>query len=55
MNILYKNENIKVVKTADNVKITHAGVRSIYKDQSNGQRYVKCFAKWWKFPQEVEY
>ena len=41
-------------KTNRTVKVVRVGVRRIYKD-SRGQLWVRCFKKWWKFPQEVEY
>ncbi|AGG57887.1 hypothetical protein VPBG_00115 [Vibrio phage helene 12B3] len=55
MKIQYKNKDLDVVKTSNKVNILRAGVRNTYKDSSNSQHYVKCFSKWWRFPQEVSY
>lgn len=45
---------INRIKTNRTVKPIRVGKRNIYKDAS-GQEWVKCFNKWWKFPQEIEY
>lgn len=36
------------------VKPVRVGVRKIHQDEK-GQHWVKCFNKWWKFPEEIEY
>ena len=55
MKISYQNKTLNVVKTSSKVSVTSVGIRSIYQDLASSQRYVKCFSKWWKFPQEIEY
>lgn len=55
MKIKYQNKSLEVVKTKSLVKVTRVGIRTVYKDKAGLQQYVKCFSKWWKFPQEVEY
>ena len=41
-------------KTERTVKPVRVGLRTIYKDDA-GKLWVKCFNKWWKFPEEIEY
>lgn len=55
MKVAYKNTPINIFKTESKVNIVRVGVRSIYEEQGTSQQYVKCFSKWWKFPQEIEY
>ena len=55
MKISYQNKTLDVVKTSNKVRVTSVGTRSIYQELTSSQRYVKCFSKWWKFPQEIDY
>lgn len=41
-------------KTDKKVNVVRVGVRTIYVD-ANGQEFVKCFGKWFKFPDQVSY
>ena len=57
MLISYKGNTLEVKaisKERTHAQIVGVGKRKLYEDV-NSQRYVKCFSKWWKFPQEVDY
>ena len=57
MLIKYENNSIKVSKLegfSSFVNVVGCGKRRIYEDV-NKQAYVKCFGKWWQFPQQIEY
>lgn len=44
----------KLHKTDRTVRVVGCGGRRIYADEKGGL-FVKCFNKWWKFPQEIDY
>ena len=58
MIIIHKGNKIKVSKIEGNfscfANIVGCGKRRLYED-TNKQAYVKCFNKWFMFPQETDY
>lgn len=58
MIIKHKGSNIEVSKVIGDfgcfVNVAGVGKRRIYEDK-NKQAFVKCFNKWFMFPQEIEY
>jgi len=57
MIIKHEDNKIEVKKVegfSSFVNVTGVGKRRIYEDNTK-QAYVKCFGKWFKFPQQIEY
>jgi len=57
--MIIKHEDSKIeVKKVEGfscfANIAGCGKRRLYEDK-NKQAYVKCFGKWFKFPQQIEY
>lgn len=43
-----------LVNTERKVNVHRVGPRVIWKDPE-GQEWVKCFVKWWRYPEEIDY
>ena len=58
MIILHDNNKIEVNRVTGDfgcfANITGVGKRRLYED-ANRQAYVKCFNKWFQFPQQIDY
>ena len=58
MKITHNNKQVEIKKVTDDfscfVNVVGVGKRRIYED-INKQGFVKCFNKWFMFPQEIDY